>query len=113
MNYLKCIPIEFVLDLHIGSSSPTLDYTQMFSEWILNIVMKNYYNQTINISILLSLMRYWDFDDPIEAIIISNSLNLLQNYTNSQFLRSKVILTSIIEIVDDINDYITYLLSDN
>lgn len=69
--------------------------------------MKNYYNQTINISILLSLMRYWDFDDSIEAIIISNSLNLLQNYINSQFLHSKGILTLTIGIVDDINDYIT------
>ncbi|XP_050890972.1 uncharacterized protein LOC127096446 [Lathyrus oleraceus] len=45
-----------------------------------------------------------------KAIVTSIYPNLIQNYTNSDFLQCEVILASTIEIVDDINDYITNLL---
>ncbi|KAI5447553.1 hypothetical protein KIW84_015126, partial [Lathyrus oleraceus] len=51
-----------------------------------------------------------DFMDQIQAIVTSTYLDLLQNYTNPDFLPCRAILTSTIEIVDDINDYITNLL---
>ncbi|XP_050918491.1 uncharacterized protein LOC127135910 [Lathyrus oleraceus] len=51
-----------------------------------------------------------DFVDSIQAIVTSTYLGLLQNYTNLDFLSCRTILASIIEIVDDINDYIANLL---
>lgn len=51
-----------------------------------------------------------DFVDPIEVVATSTYPNLIQNYTNSNFLQCKAILASTVEIVDDINDYITNLL---
>ncbi|XP_058751149.1 uncharacterized protein LOC131624180 [Vicia villosa] len=51
-----------------------------------------------------------DFVDPIEKIVTSTYPNLLENFTNPEFLQSRAILASTIEIVDEINDYITNLL---
>lgn len=51
-----------------------------------------------------------DYIDPIEKIVTSTYQNLLQNCTNTNFLQSRAILASTIEIIDEINDYITNLL---
>lgn len=48
-----------------------------------------------------------NFMDPIENIVTSIYPNLFQNFTNTTFLQSRTILASTIEIVDEINDYIT------
>jgi len=51
-----------------------------------------------------------DFNDPIEAIVLSLYLNLLENYTNDNFLQSRAILASRIETVEEINKYILSLI---
>lgn len=51
-----------------------------------------------------------NFSDPIEAIVESTYLDLIRNYQDSNYLQSRAILTSTIEVVDDINQYITNLL---
>ncbi|XP_058767056.1 uncharacterized protein LOC131640689 [Vicia villosa] len=51
-----------------------------------------------------------DFVEPIEKIVTSTYPNLFENFTNPEFLQSRAILASTIEIVDEINDYITNLL---
>lgn len=48
--------------------------------------------------------------DPIEAIVTNTYPNLLQNYTDPNFLQWRTILAPTIEIVDDINDFITNIL---
>ena len=50
---------------------------------------------------------------PIEKIVTNTYPNLLENFTNPDFLQSRAILASTIEIVDEINDYITNLLPGN
>jgi ATP-dependent DNA helicase PIF1 len=45
------------------------------------------------------------YDDPIKAIVESTYPNLLQHYNCPQYLQSKAILASTIEIVDQINNY--------
>jgi len=46
-----------------------------------------------------------DFNDPIEAIVLSTYLNLLDNYINDNSLQSRAILASRIETVEEINQY--------
>ncbi|CAH9060704.1 unnamed protein product [Cuscuta epithymum] len=47
-----------------------------------------------------------EFDDPIDAIVRSTYPNLLEQYKNEEFLKSRAVLASTIEIVDKINDYV-------
>ncbi|CAI8613703.1 unnamed protein product [Vicia faba] len=86
---------------------------ESFSKWILDVgdgkisePNDEYAEITIPPEFLLT-----DFVDPIEKIVTSTYPNLLENFTNLDFLQSRAILASTIEIVDEINDYITNLLS--
>jgi hypothetical protein len=47
-----------------------------------------------------------NFEDPIRGIVDSTYSSLLENYANGNFLRSRAILASTIEVVDEINDYV-------
>ncbi|XP_058726417.1 uncharacterized protein LOC131597758 [Vicia villosa] len=51
-----------------------------------------------------------DFEDPIQAIVESTYLDLLQNYTRLDCLQGKAILASTIEVVEKINHYILSLI---
>ncbi|CAH9094312.1 unnamed protein product, partial [Cuscuta epithymum] len=54
-----------------------------------------------------------EFDDPIDAIVRSTYPNLLEQYKNEEFLKSRAVLASTIEIVDKINDYVLSTLPGN
>ncbi|KAF1896290.1 hypothetical protein Lal_00018573 [Lupinus albus] len=47
-----------------------------------------------------------DFDNPIDAIVSSTYPNLQHHYKDKQFLQSKAIIASTIEIVDQNNEYV-------
>ena len=51
-----------------------------------------------------------DFNDPIKAIVSSTYPYLLQNYSNANFLKSRAILASRIETVEEINEHILFLI---
>ncbi|XP_058784545.1 uncharacterized protein LOC131659356 [Vicia villosa] len=51
-----------------------------------------------------------NFADPIQAIVEDTYPDLIHNYLDSNDLQSRAILASTIEVVDDINQYITNLL---
>ncbi|KAF1877518.1 hypothetical protein Lal_00040234 [Lupinus albus] len=51
-----------------------------------------------------------DFDNPIDAIVCSTYPNLQQHYKDEEYLQSKAILASTIEIVDQINNYILSII---
>ncbi|KAG4906515.1 hypothetical protein JHK86_054999 [Glycine max] len=51
-----------------------------------------------------------DFNDPIQAIVEATYRNLLQNYSNEDFLQKRVVLASIKDVVDSINDYVLALI---
>ncbi|KAF1870925.1 hypothetical protein Lal_00030237 [Lupinus albus] len=47
-----------------------------------------------------------DYDNPIDVIVSNTYPNLKDHYNDEQFLQSRAILPSTIEIVDQINDYV-------
>ncbi|KAF1871113.1 hypothetical protein Lal_00020847 [Lupinus albus] len=51
-----------------------------------------------------------DFDNPIVAIVSNTYLNLQHHYKDEQFMQSKAILASTIEIVDQINEYVLSII---
>ncbi|XP_058761557.1 uncharacterized protein LOC131634946 [Vicia villosa] len=103
---------QILLVVSRDSHSNNVAKIESFSKWILDggdgkILEPNdgYAEITIPPEFLLK-----DFVDPIEKIVTSTYPNLLENFTNPEFLQSRAILASTIEIVDEINDYITNLL---
>ncbi|XP_058741331.1 uncharacterized protein LOC131613701 [Vicia villosa] len=83
-----------------------------FSEWILKIgdgtmcePNDGYADICIPDEFLIS-----NFSDPIKAIVEDTYPDLIHNYLDSNYLQSRAILASTIEVVDDINQYITNLL---
>ncbi|CAK8572858.1 unnamed protein product [Lathyrus sativus] len=99
--------------LQSGSLSSTTEDIKNFSDWILQIgdgtILEpndGYVDITISHEFLIS-----NFMDPIEAIVTSTYPDLINNYKDSNYIQSRAILTSTIEVVDDINDYITKLIS--
>ncbi|MCI03684.1 helicase-like protein, partial [Trifolium medium] len=48
--------------------------------------------------------------DPIKTIVDSTYPNLLDNFQNPDFLQSKAILASTIDVVDEINDYVLKMI---
>jgi len=51
-----------------------------------------------------------EFTDPLQAIVESTYPQLIQNYSDKNYLKSRAILASRIETVDEINDYILSLI---
>ncbi|CAI8595099.1 unnamed protein product [Vicia faba] len=85
---------------------------ESFSKWILDVgdgkisePNDGYVEITIPPKFLLT-----NFMDPIEKIVTSTYPNLLENFTNPDFLQSRAIIASTIKIVDEMNDYITNIL---
>lgn len=98
--------------LQSGSNLGNSEEIMIFSDWILQVgngKVSEPNGGYVEIDIPEDLLIR-DFVDPIQAIVISTYLDLFQNYTSPNFLRCRAILASTIEIVDDINDFITNLL---
>ncbi|CAK8562649.1 unnamed protein product [Lathyrus sativus] len=92
----------------------TADEIQKISEWILKIedgIMSKSNDGYVEISIPQEFLIS-NFSNPIEAIVESTYSNLIHNHNDSNYLQNRAILTSTIEVVYDINQYITNLLSD-
>ncbi|XP_058761035.1 uncharacterized protein LOC131634386 [Vicia villosa] len=95
-----------------GATTSTTNDIRSFSEWILNIgdgtvcePNDGYADICIPDEFLIS-----NFSDPIKAIVEDTYPDLIHNYLDSNYLQSRAILASTIEVVDDINQYITNLL---
>jgi ATP-dependent DNA helicase PIF1 len=93
-------------------SNTNSEEIKKFSEWILKVgegTLEEPNDGLADITIpdehLIS-----NFIDPIQAIVESTYPNLLQNYTNGDYLRSRAILASTIEVVDEINEYVLNLI---
>jgi ATP-dependent DNA helicase PIF1 len=86
--------------------------TDEFSKWILKVgegKIAEPNDGIVDIEIPQELL-ITNFDDPKLAIVNSTYPNLLHNYLNYDFLSSRAILASTIEIVNEINDFILQLL---
>ncbi|XP_058725616.1 uncharacterized protein LOC131596898 [Vicia villosa] len=111
-EHCKVLTLTKNMRLVSGSISNNAEEIESFSKWILDVgdgklsePNDGYAAITIPTELLLS-----DFVDPIEATVTSTYPNILDNLTNPDYLQSRAILASTIEIVDLINDYITDLL---
>jgi ATP-dependent DNA helicase PIF1 len=86
--------------------------TDEFSKWILKVgegKIAEPNDGIVDIEIPQELL-ITNFDDPKLAIVNSTYPNLLHNYLNYDFLSSRAILASTIEIVNEINEFVLQLL---
>ena len=90
----------------------TTSEIQEFSDWIVKLgdgMLCEPNDRVVDIEIPPEFLIS-DFNDPIEAIVLSTYTNLLENYRNDNFLQSKAILASKIETMEEINQYILSLI---
>ncbi|KAF1879663.1 hypothetical protein Lal_00033321 [Lupinus albus] len=59
---------------------------------------------------ILEELLILDFDNPIDAIVCSTYPKQQQHYKDEEYLQSKAILASTIEIVDQIKDYVLSII---
>ncbi|XP_058767228.1 uncharacterized protein LOC131640871 [Vicia villosa] len=112
-DHCKVLRLTKNMPLQIGdNASSTADDIRRFSEWILKIgdgtmcePNDGYADICIPDEFLIS-----NFSDPIKAIVEDTYPDLIHNYLDSNYLQSRAILASTIEVVDDINQYITNIL---
>ena len=101
--------------MHLLSNPSThtnSDDLKQFSDWLLDIgdgklgePNDEYGEITIPDEFLIM-----EFDDPIQAIVDATYPDLLQNYSNRDFLQKRVVLASVKDVVDKINEYILSLI---
>ncbi|CAJ2662432.1 unnamed protein product [Trifolium pratense] len=85
---------------------------KQFSDWILKVGDGKIAEPNDGIAEIPipSELLLSDFNDPIDAIVNSTYPNLLNNFKNGDYLRSRAILASTIEVVNEINDYVLNLI---
>ncbi|KAK2438792.1 ATP-dependent DNA helicase pif1 [Trifolium repens] len=88
------------------------DEIKEFSDWILKVgdgkidePNDGFAEIPIPADLLIS-----NFDDPIDAIVNSTYPNLVDNFQDDVYLRSRAILASTIQVVNEINDYVLNLI---
>jgi ATP-dependent DNA helicase PIF1 len=86
-----------------------------FSNWLLNVGEGkiNEPNDGIVDIKIPSDFLITQFDDPVLAIIKSTYPNLLDNYLDYDYLSSRAILASTIEVVDQVNSVVLNMLPGN
>jgi ATP-dependent DNA helicase PIF1 len=111
-NHCTVLKLTKNMRLQNQQSNTNSEEIKKFSEWILKVgegTLEEPNDGLADITIpdehLIS-----NFIDPIQAIVESTYPNLLQNYTNGDYLRSRAILASTIEVVDEINEYVLNLI---
>ncbi|XP_058747634.1 uncharacterized protein LOC131620510 [Vicia villosa] len=111
-DHYKVLRLTKNMRLQTGATTSTAHDIRSFSKWILKIgdgtmcePNDGYASISIPEEFLIS-----SFSDPIKAIVEDTYPDLIHNYLDSNYLQSRAILASTIEVVDDINQYITNLL---
>jgi ATP-dependent DNA helicase PIF1 len=113
----ECEVLTLTKNMRLQSSSNEDDNTEIseFSDWLLKVgegklsePNDGYADIDIPNELLIT-----DYDDPIKAIVNSTYPDLLQNYKRPDYLQSRAILASTIEIVDQINNYVLNLIPGN
>jgi ATP-dependent DNA helicase PIF1 len=110
----QCKVLTLTKNMRLQSSTDENEKkeTDEFSKWILKVgegKIAEPNDGIVDIEIPHELL-ITNFDDPKLAIVKSTYPNLLHNYLNYDFLSSRAILASTIEIVNEINDFILQLL---
>ena len=94
--------------LQNSSENTSSSYLRAFFKWLLDIgdgilgePNDGYAEITIPDEFLIN-----DYNNPLEEIVNRTYPNLLQFYNNPEYLQSRSILASTIEVVDKVNEYV-------
>ncbi|XP_058735847.1 uncharacterized protein LOC131623246 [Vicia villosa] len=98
--------------LHSGPTEQDRREIADFSNWLLRIgegKVSEPNDGVAEIEIPPELL-ITDFDDPIVGIVSSTYPDFIQNYKSNDYLKSRAILASTLEVVDEINDHLLALM---
>uniref|UniRef100_A0A0R0HCZ1 ATP-dependent DNA helicase n=1 Tax=Glycine max TaxID=3847 RepID=A0A0R0HCZ1_SOYBN len=110
----SCEVLTLTKNMRLQGNAQLIDdqETTKFAKWILDIGDGVIGNQndgyaTIEIPEYLLITEY---NDPIDAIVKSTFPYLYQHHSNPDFFKSRAILTSTNETIEEVNDYILSLI---
>jgi len=95
-----------------GLQKSTATKIQQFSDWIVKLgdgKLCEPNDGVVEIEIPHEFL-ITKFNDPLQAIVDSTYPELIQNYSDENYLKSRAILASRIETMDEINDYMLSLI---
>ena len=100
--------------MHLQASPNSQDTNELekFSKWILDVGDGKLFKPNDGIAEIdiQKELLIDKFQDPMKAIVESMYPYLLQKYLDDNYLKSKVILASTIDVVDQINQYVLKLI---
>ncbi|RZB69205.1 ATP-dependent DNA helicase PIF1 [Glycine soja] len=112
--FLSMAVLTLTKNMRLQGNAQLIDdqETTKFAKWILDIGDGVIGNQndgyaTIEIPEYLLITEY---NDPIDAIVKSTFPDLYQHHSNPKFFKSRAILASTNETVEEVNDYILSLI---
>lgn len=107
-DHCQVLTLTKNMRLQSGSLNENGEEVRKFSKWILDIgdgkisePNDGYADIDIPEELLIT-----NYSDPIEAIVTATYPNMKDQYKNENFLKTRAILASTIEIVDEINEYV-------
>jgi ATP-dependent DNA helicase PIF1 len=111
-DHVEVLTLNQNMRLQCGSSAIEKQQMDEFSKWLLRVgegKVNNPNDGVVDIEIPEELLIK-EFDDPVLEIINSTYPNLLDNWRNFDFLSTRAILASTIDVVDKINFVVLGLL---
>jgi ATP-dependent DNA helicase PIF1 len=114
-DHCKVLTLTKNMRLGQGASSEDNKEIEDFSKWLLKVGegrLSEPNDGTAEIEIPPEIL-ITDYEEPIKGIVDSTYPNFLDNYNNYEYLLSRAILASTIEVVDTINDYVLGLMEGN
>ncbi|KAF1892080.1 hypothetical protein Lal_00036435 [Lupinus albus] len=107
----QCIILTLSKNMRLQNNGNASEIKE-FSKWILKVggeKLSETNDGFVEVDIPEELLIL-DFDNPIDAIVCITYPNLQHHYKDEEFLQSKAILISTIEIVDQINEYVMSII---
>jgi ATP-dependent DNA helicase PIF1 len=114
-DHCEVLTLTKNMRLRQGSGDQDNEEIEEFSKWLLMVgegKISEPNDGTAEIEIPPELL-ITNYHDPIQGIVDSTYPDFLENYTNHQYLLSRAILASTIEVVDTINNYVLGLMPGN
>ena len=112
-DYCQVLELTKNMRLKHGSDPKENEEISLFSKWLLSVGEGKISEPNDGIADIPipKDMLITDYEEPIAAIVQSTYPNFLDNYTSYDYLKSRAILASTIEVVNQINDYVLGLMS--
>ncbi|XP_016206591.2 uncharacterized protein LOC107646964 [Arachis ipaensis] len=109
-----CSVLRLTKNMRLDESShANNDELALFSQWILNVGDGNIGGPNDGISEIMipTELLISNFEDPVSSIVDCIYPNLLENHLNSNWLQSRAILCSTLDVVEKVNQYIIMKIS--